>query len=188
MSFIKHPQNEKAKNAGIFINYSEIVLNIFFTMELVIRFMLFPDKKKFVRSRLNMGDLMSIIPIYIDILFCQYPSYKSYKNYINILVVFRILKIFRSFRYNYTLQVLFNTLKSSLPELSLLVFLMILLATVFAFGCYFTEQEDPNTEFHSVLHSFWWAFITMTTVNTLLKRLFGQKQNIIPSFPNLHMS
>lgn len=169
MSFLKE---EKHHDTKLSLQITEIVLNVYFTAEYIIRFTLCPKKKVFLRSRLNTADWLSLIPIYVDIAFCQYPEYDKYKNYVNILVIFRVLKVFRSFRYNYTLQVLVNTLKESLPELSLLVFLMMLLATVFAYACYFTERDDPNTAFHSVPHSLWWAFITMTTVSIFSSFLF----------------
>ena len=162
MSFVEEKQHQQTR---LSLQITEIVLNIYFTVEYVVRFILCPKKKVFLKSRLNTADWLSVIPIYVDISFAQYPGYIKYKNYVNILVIFRVLKVFRSFRYNYTLQVLVNTLQASLPELSLLVFLMMLLATVFAYACYFTERDDPNTAFHSVPHSLWWAFITMTTVS-----------------------
>ena len=112
-----------------------------------------------------MADLMSLFPVYIEFVFGKNPTYRRISRYINILAVFRIVKVFRSFRYNYTLQVLVNTLKESLPELSLLVFLMLLLATVFAYASYFTEQEEEDTQFVTIPQCLWWAFITMTTVS-----------------------
>lgn len=161
-------------NAHVFhIQICELVLNIYFTIELIVRFVLCPKKKLFVKSRLNMADLMSLFPAYIEIILKNHPFYPRVSNYINILTVFRIVKVFRSFRYNYTLQVLVNTLKESLPELSLLVFLMLLLATVFAYASYFTEKDQKNTQFVSILRCLWWAFITMTTVRLIPALLYG---------------
>ena len=138
----------------------ELILNAYFTLELFLRFILCPQKKEFLTDRMNFADLISLIPAYINLV----STNKKILSYVDILKVFRIVKVFRSFRYNYTLQVLVNTLKESLPELLLLLFLMSLLATVFAYASFFVEGQKEGTLFKSIPHCLWWAFITMTTV------------------------
>ena len=143
------------------ISVAEIVLNIYFTLELLLRFILSPHKKEFVKQSVNVADFMSLLPNYLELV----TDSEQVINYVGILAVFRIVKVFRSFRYNYTLQVLANTLQESLPELLLLAFLMVILATVFAFASYFVEGKLNNTHFRSIPHCLWWALITMTTVS-----------------------
>ena len=141
----------------------EIGLTFYFTVEFMLRFTLGHKKKEFLKDRLNMVDIMSTTPIYLQLLI----NNTDYSHYTDVLAIFRIVKVFRSFRYNYTLQVLSNTLKESLPELSLLVFLMLLLATIFAYASYFIEGRLDDTLFKSIPHCLWWSFITMTTVSSL---------------------
>ena len=148
------------------LKYTEYALNVYFTAELILRAMLCPNKSKFIKTMLFWIDLAAVIPMYIEIAASQYIDIQSPKfRCVHILEVFRICKVFRVFRYNYALQVLVNTLKESLPELMLLVFLMTLLATMFSFCNFYVENINPDSPFKSIPYSLWWAFITMTTVS-----------------------
>ena len=114
----------------------------------------------------NLADFISLIPSYSKFIIAN----EQLVNYVGILAVFRIWKGFRSFRYNYTVQVLVKTIKESIPELLLLICLMVMLATVFAYASYFIEGKLINTHFKSIPHCLWWVLITMTTVS--LTRIF----------------
>ena len=160
MSLIKHGGPTRI----LLMKVAEIVLNTYFTLELLLRFTLCPHKKDFIKGSMNLVDFMSLVPVYLELII----NNQQISNYTDILAVFRIVKVFRSFRYNYTLQVLVNTLKESLPELLLLVFLMLILATVFAYASYFIEGKLQDTQFESIPNCLWWSFITMTTVSLVL--------------------
>ena len=136
----------------------EIFCNVYFTLEFILRVWSCPDRRYFFRSKMNWIDFFSLWSFYIE----SSVSNAQARRYIGLLAVFRIVKIFRTFRFNYALQVLVNTLKESLPELILLVFLLSILALVFAF-CNYHLEEDAN-QFYSIPNSLWWSLITMTTV------------------------
>ncbi len=137
----------------------EVFTNAYFTLEFILRFFSCPDKKAFLRSKMNWVDFLSLWSFYIDIAVTDAKA----RRYTGLLAVFRIIKIFRTFRYNYALQVLVNTLKESLPELMLLVFLLVILAMGFAFCNY--HLEDDDSLFYNIPNSLWWSLITMTTVS-----------------------
>ena len=153
----------------------EIFTNAYFTLEFILRVWSCPDKKHFIRSKMNWIDFLSLWSFYMDMSI----SASDAKRYIGLLAVFRIVKIFRTFRYNYALQVLVNTLKESLPELMLLVFLLTILALGFAFLNYHLEDD---TDFYNIPNSLWWSLITMTTVgdfhNTVYFRFFALSKTI----------
>lgn len=137
----------------------EIFCNVYFTLEFILRVWSCPDRKYFFRSKMNWIDFFSLWSFYIE----SSVSNAQARRYIGLLAVFRIVKIFRTFRFNYALQVLVNTLKESFPELMLLVFLLSILALVFAF-CNYHLEEDAN-QFYNIPNSLWWSLITMTTVS-----------------------
>lgn len=139
----------------------EIFTNAYFTLEFILRIWSCPDKKHFSASKMNWIDFFSLWSFYLEIFFSESGA----RRYIGLLAVFRIVKIFRTFRYNYALQVLVNTLKESLPELMLLVFLLTILALGFAF-CNYHLEDDANY-FYNIPNSLWWSLITMTTVSFL---------------------
>ncbi len=138
----------------------EVFTNVYFTIEFVLRITCCPDKRNFLKSKMNWIDFLSLWSFYIGIGVTDVTTQK----YIGLLGVFRIVKIFRTFRYNYALQVLVNTLKESLPELMLLVFLLVILATGFAF-CNYHLEDDSHSLFYNIPNSLWWSLITMTTVS-----------------------
>ena len=140
----------------------EIFTNVYFTIEFILRIWSCPDKRNFIASKMNWIDFLSLWSFYLEIA----VSDKIARRYIGLLAVFRIVKIFRTFRYNYALQVLANTLKESLPELLLLVFLLTILALGFAFCNY--HLEDDSNNFYNIPNSLWWSLITMTTVSPSL--------------------
>ena len=137
----------------------EIFTNAYFTLEFILRLWSCPDKKHFIHSKMNWIDFLSLWSFYLEIAISDPDA----RKYIGLLAVFRIVKIFRTFRYNYALQVLVNTLKESLPELMLLVFLLTILALGFAF-CNYHLEDDANY-FYNIPNSLWWSLITMTTVS-----------------------
>lgn len=164
----------KSKTLVLVLKLAEYTINTYFSIDIILRTVLSPEKRDFFRDVLNWVDAVSIIPVYLQLAIND-PTISYYTD---ILAVFRIAKVFRSFRYNYALQVLVNTLKESLPELMLLVFLMTLLATMFAFSNYFVESRSAGSAFHSIPHSLWWAFITMTTVSMPLFEISYFQMNL----------
>ncbi len=53
---------------------------------------------------------------------------------------------------------------TSIQELCLLVFFLMIGLVLFASAVYFAESGEPNTGFTSIPASFWYAIVTMTTV------------------------
>ena len=49
----------------------EKVLNVYFTLELVLKFLLCPHKKLFVKDVLNFVDFAAILPIYLKMILCE---------------------------------------------------------------------------------------------------------------------
>ena len=139
---------------------SEYVINGYFTIDIIARLISSPDKKDFIKDLMNWVDVICILPMYIELVLNDDRA----SHYFNILNVLRIIKGFRSFRYHYALQVLWNTLMESLPDLMVLLFFMTAVAILFAFSTYFAENNDL---FNSIPRSLWWSFITMTTVSVL---------------------
>ena len=136
-----------------------------FTFEYVMRLISSPQKCIFVRSFLNLIDVVAIIPFYITL-----PLPASSISSLSVLRVLRLVRVFRIFklsRHSRGLQILGLTLRASLRELCLLVFFLVIGVVLFSSAVYYAEGggvEGDGNEFKSIPHSFWWAIVTTTTV------------------------
>ena len=51
-----------------------------------------------------------------------------------------------------------------MQELGLLAFFLLIGIILFASAAYYCEEQQQKTKFKSIIHGFWWAIVTMTTV------------------------
>ena len=164
-----------------FLYYIEYITVAYFTIEIIVRFMLFPFKyKKFFLDFLNLVDIVSLVVMY-SIYFANLanPKDKYEANIFDIIHCMQIIRIFRLFRLvkNFTgFQVLMYALRASGFEMFLM--LMFLIVAMLMFGAFAFFSGD--TGFPSIPDSFWWAIVTMTTVgygdmvpSTALSKLIG---------------
>ena len=151
---------------NIYLERIDMACYAFFGLEIILRFLFCPSKKRFFLSILDVLDIM-LVAIYLAEYFINKKSNsEAFRvSILDALYIFRVLRIFRIFRlgrHHKGLEVLVHTVKASLSEIVLL-FLFLLIGILF-FGSmiYFTDHDDKT--FKSIGHSFWWAIITMTTV------------------------
>lgn len=120
----------------------ETLCIIWFTFELLVRFLACPSKMEFSRDIMNMIDLVAIIPYFITLAtivaekeeeIAPKPPVMPNQNSQNqamslaILRVIRLVRVFRIFklsRHSKGLQILGRTLKASMRELGLLMFFL----------------------------------------------------------------
>ena len=149
-----------------FLVYADVVCNVFFTVEFIIRLICCTDKFAFFKSFLNIVDILALLPFYIELIVHELHQEekitRSFLDFIFMLLIMRIFRIFRLVRHYVGLRVLVYTLKSSYKELSLVVVFLGIGILIFATLAYFTDTH--NEKFPSIPAGFWWAIITMTTV------------------------
>ena len=144
------------------------ILNVFcnawFTVEFLLRFIAAPKKLVFMKSPVNLIDLLSIAPFYISAVIGNTGEHSL--AVLRVIRVIRVIRIFKLTRHSRGLHILANTIKASFQELIMLVLFLAIAIILFASAVYFAESHsgDPETKFKSIPHSFWWAVITMTTV------------------------
>jgi len=160
----------------------ETLCIIWFTFELLVRFLACPSKYIFAKDIMNMIDLVAIIPYFItlativaekeEVIAPKAPvaPNKEGNNQamsLAILRVIRLVRVFRIFklsRHSKGLQILGRTLKASMRELGLLMFFLFIGVVLFSSTVYFAEASSPHSHFKSIPDGFWWAVVTMTTV------------------------
>ena len=145
--------------------YIESICVSWFTIEYLIRFASCPNKFRFVYQPLNVVDLAAIVPFYVIIALEKTGTSLTSLAILRVLRLVRVFRIFKLSRYSKALQLLMQTLRSSVKELFLLVFLLAVITVLFSSAFYYFETEgDPNTKFHSVPDTFWLSIVTLTTV------------------------
>lgn len=130
------------------IHILEIICVIWFTAEILIRFIVCPSKRKFIKQIMNWLDFAAIIPFYLQLFLTN-----TEMNSIVALRIIRLIRVFRVFklsRHSYSLQILGHTLRSSLSELFLLGFFLSIGVVVFSTLMFYAEHESGAKKFSSI--------------------------------------
>ncbi|CAH1787249.1 unnamed protein product [Owenia fusiformis] len=146
------------------------VCTVYFTLELIIRIISCPDKKVFFKSVTTWVDIISIVPVYINLIIVTVDSTLTETHpaviALKVLRIVRILRIMKLTKHISGLVILVHTIRASLQELLLLILFICFGMLTFACLIYYLEQidEDPQNSFTSIPIGFWWAIVTMTTL------------------------
>jgi hypothetical protein len=137
---------------------------------------------KYVTSPMNVIDLVAIIPFYVGLM----TNTQSSVSVIRILRLGRMMRVFKVGKYNVGTRLLVETIKESMPALSLMCFFTLLLVVLFGSLVFFAEggqytvsadypegaylrtnilaNGQEESPFRSIVVSCWWVVVTMTTV------------------------
>lgn len=121
----------------------EVIVVIVFTIDYIVRFVLTRENRvRFVLNGLNLIDLLSIVPFYIDLIMA---AANANADAVSVLVVLRVLRLFRVFRilkvakYSKLLGVVAITLVRSVNGLLLGLFTVSLALIVYSSLIYYAE-------------------------------------------------
>lgn len=119
---------------------TETICIVWFSFELIVRFLSCPNKLLFFRDVMNIIDLIAIIPYFLTLATVlaeddnepivpktKQDSASNQAMSLAILRVIRLVRVFRIFklsRHSKGLQILGRTLKASMRELGLLIFFL----------------------------------------------------------------
>ena len=136
-----------------------------FTIELVSRFVLCPNKFAFVRSIMNLIDVVAIVPFYMALAMGDNTDVVGIAM-LRVLRVVRVFRVFKLSRYSKAIYLIILTISTSIRELLLLLMFILILMVLFAAGIYHFEHDDFDEEnkFKSIPHTFWIVIVTITTV------------------------
>ncbi|MDF2180120.1 ion transporter [Aliiglaciecola sp. CAU 1673] len=110
---------------------------------------------RYVIKPIAIIDLMAILPFLISLFFTVDL------RYLRLFRVLRLMKLTHYFKgFNIFMTVLQKEAKSIAAAMMMMMFLIVIAASVM----YALESKTQPEQFGSILHSLWWAVVTMTTV------------------------
>ena len=142
----------------------ETICIVWFSFEFIFRFCSCPLKLEFLKSIMNVIDIVAIIPYFITLgtIFADEQKKNNQATSLAILRVIRLVRVFRIFklsRHSKGLQILGQTLRASMRELGLLIFFLFIGVILFSSAVYFAEVTEQDTYFKSIPDAFWWAMV-----------------------------
>lgn len=145
--------------------YIETSANIWFTIEILVRFIVSPSKLMFVKDIINIVDVIATLSFYAD-LAINLSDMSLGNDILEFLSMIRIMRLLKLTRHSSGLRILIHTFKASAKELVLLIFFLLLFIIVFASLIFYAErlEYNPHNDFTSIPNGLWWAVVTMTTV------------------------
>jgi voltage-gated potassium channel len=139
-----------------FLNVFELICVAIFTMEYFLRIYVAKKPLKYIFSFYGVIDLLAIFPFYLRTAY-DFRALRAFR-------VFRIFRTLKLVRYNKALK-RFHIAAGIVKE-EMILFLIVTSILIFlaSAGIYYFENKAQPELFSSVLHSGWWAVVTLTTV------------------------
>ncbi|XP_074143438.1 potassium voltage-gated channel subfamily V member 2 [Sminthopsis crassicaudata] len=184
----------------LILEHVETFCITFFTLEYLLRLASTPDLQRFVRSALNMVDLIAILPLYLQLLLETFmgedqaggkgsPREHDIETVgkvgkvgqvLRIMRLMRIFRILKLARHSTGLRAFGFTLRQCYQQVGCLLLFIAMGIFAFSAAVYSVEHDVAGTNFTSIPHSWWWAAVSLSTVGygdmypeTHLGRLFA---------------
>ncbi|XP_042335973.1 potassium voltage-gated channel subfamily C member 1-like [Sceloporus undulatus] len=145
----------------------ELFFVLWFTFEFITRLTFCPDKKKFLRSALNLADFLSLFPVYVELFLAGAGNHPVYwLGFFRLAYFFKLLKVVKVVEPTLVFRVLSHTSSSLLREALILLLIFAFEIVFFGVLVYYADllHKEHEMQFGSLMSSFWWAAITLTTV------------------------
>ncbi len=123
-----------------------------FTIEILIRLFAFPSLFVFFSSPLNIIESLSLLAVYLNILF---PNQTILTKILNVTRVSRVLSFLRIFKHTTSMRTLSDTLKQSRHEIYLYLVYLFIGVLIFSSAGYLTESTQEGTLFTSIPAAAW---------------------------------
>jgi voltage-gated potassium channel len=148
-------------------NLIEHITMIFFTVELVLRFIAIGQDERFQGFKGRLRYLKEPFVIIDILVLLPYYLYYFLSIDFTVLKVLRIMRIFKLLRYEQYSTfdiVLWKIIKENKEKFFVIVQLATILMLVSAPLMYFIEHDAQPEIFSSIPETLWWAIITFTTI------------------------
>ena len=134
------------------------IITIMFTIEYALRIWTTRQPRKYIFSFFGMVDLLSILPLYAEILFSGLYSLEI----IRILRLVRIFRVLKLIRFMSEADLILRSLRSSANKIFVFLFFVLIVCTIL--GSVMFLVEGPEHGFINIPQGIYWAVVTLTTV------------------------
>ena len=148
---------------------SELVCFCFLTLDVALRITFCPSICNYFKSAIHISEILALVGDWLDVYIDHSLEHlKSEAGYylchiVRFLLVFQVVRLFRLARHIMAFNIMSLSVHSSLPEIGVLFFLLLILMTVFGWLMYIAEA-DSSDRFESMFAAMYWALVTLTTV------------------------
>ncbi|XP_068127272.1 potassium voltage-gated channel subfamily V member 2-like [Hyperolius riggenbachi] len=158
----------------------EIICVIFFTTEYIMRLFSASGIKRFLKTVLNIVDLIAILPFYIQIIFERFseeadmhlhPDDIDKMEHVGqlgkVLKIIRLMRIFRILklaRHSIGLRAFGFTIRQCYQQVCCLFLFIAMGVFTFSALMHSVEHDVPGTNFTSIPSAWWWAAVSISTV------------------------
>ncbi len=143
---------------GNYLNITEWIITILFTIEYIVRLLVVKKPLKFATSFFGIIDLLACLPTYLSLLFVGNSGFILIRS-LRLLRIFRVLKLSR---YVTESSSLWKALKASRFKISIFLYSVLVIIIVIGALMYLIEGEANG--FDSIPRSMYWVIVTITTV------------------------
>jgi voltage-gated potassium channel len=144
-----------SKNTIETLKVFELLCVAIFSVEYVLRIYVSKKPFKYIFSFYGIIDFLAIFPFYLK--GADLRALRAFR-------VFRIFRALKLIRYNKALNRFHIAAKIVKEEIVLFLIVTSIFIFLASAGIYFFENEAQPETFTSVVHSGWWAVVTLTTV------------------------
>lgn len=143
----------------------EVVFTIWFTVELILRFLCAPKIAQFVLSFSFLVDITALSPFYVKTVVESLARQKASDMIpYPVLRVLRLVRLLKLKRYSVSIRLLFETIVDSREHMSLFVLCIVFNTILLSSFVYFSEGEGESSQFTSIPATFWFTIITLSSV------------------------
>ncbi|XP_058472750.1 potassium voltage-gated channel subfamily V member 2 isoform X1 [Solea solea] len=151
----------------------------FFTLEYLLRLTSTPDLRTFGWSVLNVVDLITILPHYLQMALECFEDEDVHPHVgdlttvgrvgkvgqvLRIMRLMRIFRVLKLARHSTGLRAFGFTLRQCYQQVGCLLLFIVMGIFMFSAMVYSAEHDVSNTKFTSMPHAWWWATVSISTV------------------------
>ncbi|XP_063676767.1 shaker-related potassium channel tsha2-like isoform X2 [Bolinopsis microptera] len=149
----------------------DVVINLFFTVDLIIKFLSSKNRKRFFLNTVNVMDILAVSPFYLELLVFIATGGEPSPHFFALKVcrIVRVVRVLKLVRHSRQLTEVLEVVSSAKQEFIVLIGVVGVVILLVGTIMYFVEfqipdEGDENVDFKSILHGCWWAIVTITTV------------------------